>query len=84
MDLMGRFPYRSSRGNGYILVGYHYDRNSILVGPMQNREAQTITTAWEHLNTKFGASGSEPKTYIMDNQCPGELKQAFTKHIITW
>ena len=34
MDLTGRFPYRSSRGNEYILVRYHYDSNSILVEPL--------------------------------------------------
>ena len=44
-NLTGRFPYRSSRGNEYILVGYHYDSNAILVQPLGNREAQTITTA---------------------------------------
>ena len=45
-DLTGRFPYRSSRGNEYILVGYHYDSNAILVQPLGNREAKTITNAW--------------------------------------
>ena len=29
VDLMGRFPKKSSRGNEYILVRYHYDRNYI-------------------------------------------------------
>ena len=38
-DLTGRFPYRSSRGNEYILVGYHYNSNTILVQPLCNREA---------------------------------------------
>ena len=28
-DLMGRFPYHSSRGNEYIMVSYHYDANAI-------------------------------------------------------
>ena len=28
-DLTGRFPMRSSRGNQYILIGYHYDANCI-------------------------------------------------------
>ena len=31
MDLPGRFPHRSSRGNEYLLVVYDYDSNSILV-----------------------------------------------------
>ena len=30
MDLTGRFPYKSSKGNEYILVEYSYDINAIL------------------------------------------------------
>ena len=30
-DLIVRFPYRSSRGDEYIMVGYHYDVNAISV-----------------------------------------------------
>ena len=30
MDLTGRFPYKSTRGNEYILIAYHYDSNVIL------------------------------------------------------
>ena len=29
-DLTGRFSYKSSRGNEYILVAYHYDGNFII------------------------------------------------------
>ena len=29
-DQTGRFPYRSSRGNEYLMVAYHYDENIIL------------------------------------------------------
>lgn len=34
-DLIGRFHYCSSRGNQYILAGYHYDGNTILVAPLK-------------------------------------------------
>ena len=43
MDLTGRFPFCSSRGNEYILIGYHYDANAILGVPLKNRQAVTIT-----------------------------------------
>ena len=36
INLTGRFPYRSSRGNEYILVGYHYDANAILCTALKN------------------------------------------------
>ena len=47
MDLTGRFPRRSSRGNKYILVSYHFDTNYIRAITMKNRRGQTITEAWE-------------------------------------
>ena len=34
-DLTGRFPYRSSSGNEYIIVGYHFDGNVILGEPIK-------------------------------------------------
>ena len=30
IDLMGRFPFRSAKGNQYIMVAYHYDANAII------------------------------------------------------
>ena len=35
-DLTGKFPYRSTRGNQYILVGYNYDANHILAFSIKN------------------------------------------------
>ena len=69
VDLTGRFPYRSSRGNEYVLVGYHYDANGILAEPLKNREARTVTTVWEKMNARFAVAGCAPKTYVMDNEC---------------
>ena len=34
-DLTGRFTFRSSRGNEYVLVGYHYDASVILAEPLK-------------------------------------------------
>ena len=46
VDLTGRFPKRSSRGNEYILVGYHYDGNTIVATPIRDRTATSIVNAW--------------------------------------
>ena len=45
IDFTGRFPYRSSRGNKYILVGYHYGDNAISAESLKNRKLTTITEA---------------------------------------
>ena len=47
MDLTGRFPYESSRGNKYMMVAYHYDGNAIRIEALKNRQAGTIVDAWE-------------------------------------
>ena len=46
-DLTGRFPYNSSSGNEYVLIGYHYDANCIIGHPVKDCKAATLTTAWQ-------------------------------------
>ena len=78
-DQTGRFPYRSSRGNEYIMVAYHYDANVILLQPIKNRQATTLTTAWEIIHDRLVTAGVAPKSYIMDNECSADLKTALAK-----
>ena len=52
MDLTGRFPYQSSRGNNYVYLSYHYDANAILLQMLKNREAESIKDAWLANNTR--------------------------------
>ena len=42
IDLTGRFLKRSSRGNKYIMVGYHFNANCILAMLIKNRKGATI------------------------------------------
>jgi len=78
-DLTGRFPHRSSWGNEYILVVYHYDSNAILVEPVKNRQAATLTEAWKKLNKKLKQRGEQPVLYILDNEFLQDLRTAFFK-----
>ena len=66
-DLTGRFPYRSSRSNEYLLIGYDFDANAILAIPLKNRHAWKIMEAWRILNEKFAAAGVTPNTHVIDN-----------------
>ena len=50
IDLMGKFPRKSSRGNEYLLIGYNYDANHIHAIPIKNRREPTITEVWEQLH----------------------------------
>ena len=84
MDLTGRFPYKSSRGYEYLLVGYNYDSNAILVQPLKNREATSITEAWKALHARFGQAGYTPATYLLDNEFSNDLKTAFAKENVKY
>ena len=79
-DQTGRFPYRSSRGNEYIMVMYDYDSNAILATPLKNRQAKTIADAWELLHNRLTSHGHPTKNFLLDNECSLDLKQALTKN----
>lgn len=64
IDLTGRFHYKLSKGNQYILVGYHVDANNIQAVALRIREASSITTAWNTLHKKFSNAASTPTTYL--------------------
>ena len=83
-DLTGRFPQRSSSGNQYILVGYHFDANYIEGIPLKSRAASVITSAWRELQNKFTLAGVAPKLWILDNETSGELKTAFKQAEVTF
>ena len=80
IDLTGRFPMRSSRGNQYILVGYHFDDNFIYGKGIKDRKAATLTAAWEHLHGIFAKAGAAPNAYVMDNEISKELIKALKEN----
>ena len=83
-DLTGRFPMRSSRGNQYILIGYHYDANCIHGIAIKNRKSATLTAAWQSLHDTFTKAGAAPNTYVMDNEISNDLKEALQTNDTTY
>jgi hypothetical protein len=75
-DMTGRFPHRSTRGNKYIMVGYHYDSNSILAKPMKDRNAASMVTVWNELHQIYKKAAVAPHIYILDNEFSQELRSA--------
>ena len=84
MDLTGRFPKRSSQGNQYILVGYHYDANYIIGMPVKNRQGATVAEAWQNIHDTFKLAGIPPNTYVLDNETSQDLRDAFNQEHITY
>ena len=80
MDLTGKFPYMSSRGNQYLLVMYDFDSNAIVVEPLKSRQAKQIYNAFQLCEQKISNGACKPKIYILDNECAGDLKLSILKN----
>ena len=72
-----KYPTKSARGNQYILIAFNYDANAILAESIKNRQARTITEAYEKLQQQFIIAGVAPHTWILGNEKSGELVGAF-------
>ena len=83
-DLTGRFPHKSSRGNEYIYIVYDYDSNAILAEAIPNRQAKTITAAWERIHKRLTKHGHLFSHFVLDNEISEDLKAAFNKYGITF
>ena len=84
IDLTGHFPKRSSQGNQYILVGYHYDSNHIMGVPVKNCKGAIGTEVWQSIHDTFKKAESLPNTCVLDNKTSQELRDAFNQENITY
>ena len=83
-DLTGRFPQKSSRGNEYILVGYHYNADAILATAIKDRTTSSITSAWQKMHNTFALSNNKPEVYILDNEKSNELINLFSTNNVKY
>ena len=73
LDQRERFPYKSSRGNKYILIVYDYDSNGILCEPLKSKGAAVIRDGWEKIHMKLSKHGAAPTLYVLDNEISKEF-----------
>ena len=83
-DLTGRFPQRSSSGTQYILIGYHWDANSIIGIPIKSRAASHMVESWKKLHQEYESAGVAPNIYVLDNETSVELKNGFKDYWVRY
>ena len=71
-------------GNNYLMITYDYDSNAILVQPIANREAASITKAWELNHKRLAKVGAAPVHNILANEFSIELKRSLDKYNVTY
>jgi hypothetical protein len=84
MDLMGKFPVRSRRGNSYVMVCYVYDCNYVKVVPMRSRSASEWVKAYNTIHQELTVKGFKPKIQTLDNESTAALKNFFTDNDIDY
>ena len=74
-DQTGRFTVTSSRGSKYLMVLYVHDSNAILAEPLNSCSKCELIRATRVLHSYLSARGLTPQYQMLDNECPGGLKQ---------
>ena len=74
---IGKFPVKSSKGTKYIFILYHFDTNTIVAIPFQNRHTSSITPIWLECYDILKRHGEDPTLYILDNEHSQDLKDTF-------
>jgi hypothetical protein len=75
LDLMGKIPKKSSKGNQYIMVLTESDSDVIFVEAMKNCSSGKMIWAYQKLIDRLYAAGIVPKHHILDNECSNEFKE---------
>ena len=82
-DQTGKFPYLSSKGNRYVMVGYHIDANYIFQEPMKNRTERQMIATYQRIVKRMQDGGLSIKKHILDNEISKEYKIAIKENGIT-
>ena len=80
MDLTGRFPHMSSRGNQYLVVIYDYDTNAIVFEPIKTRQSKEVFNAFKKCDNKISHNNIAPKFFVLDNEAAADLKLGIVKN----
>ena len=80
VDLTGRFPHMSSRGNQYLVVMYDYDTNAIVFEPIKTRQSKEIYNAFKNCERKISRNNVTPKIFVLDNEAAADLKLGIIKN----
>ena len=79
-DQTGKFPYRSSRGNQYLLVMYDYDSNAIVFEALKTRQGAELAKAFQRCCLKLKVQPTERNLFILDNECSTDIKNTIRSY----
>jgi hypothetical protein len=84
MDLTGKFPVRSSKGNWYVMVCYVFDCNCVKVVTMKSRSASEWVKSYDLIHQELTSKVFKPKLQTLDNKASSALKNYFTTNNVEY
>jgi hypothetical protein len=76
MDLPGRYPVTSRRGNKYIFLMVDHDTNYINAIPIKSRKSTELVKAFQTCCEELQSAGFQPRLLRLDNEVSKELIKA--------
>ena len=65
------------------MVMYDYDSNAILAELIKKNQAATIRDSFLNMHKILKSRGSDPKGYIMENECSSDFEEAMKNAPLT-
>ena len=78
-DGCGQFPVRSINDNGYIMIAYHCDSNTILQDPCFNRKDKHRIIAYNYIMRRLSERGHQFDVQILDNEVSTYFKRTIVE-----
>ena len=75
MDLSGKFPITSSRGNKYVFLWYDYDSNTIKSIPIKSKEKEEQVKTYNICHNYYVLRGFIPQVTTLDNEASTMIKE---------
>jgi hypothetical protein len=84
MDLPGRLPITSRRGNKYIFLMIDHDTNYINAIPIKSRKSSELVNAYNTCCEEMKAAGFQARLLRLDNEVSKELIEAIGKQAMDY
>jgi hypothetical protein len=76
-DDTGRFPFRTTSGNQYVMIAYHADSNAILAAPFQSKHDCHRLAAYNAIMTRLHNRGHTVDLQVLDNKASATITQTW-------
>ena len=75
-DQKGQFPFKSNKGNRYVMVAIHIDASYMFMEVMKNRTSDHMIKTYQTIIEGMKAAGLGIKKHYLDNEASEDFRAA--------